>query len=129
MTNDVDMRMRLDEMKEQLSDDELLRFDMGLRDKKKDPTTMMLLAAIGFLGVAGIHRFVLGQVGMGILYLLTGGLCWIGTIVDMARMKQTIAAHNLVIEYEELQLFLSAKASRDRRARERETGGGGAPTV
>lgn len=123
MASQIDTRMRLDEMRDQLAGDEELRFDMMLRDKKKDPTTMMLLAAIGFLGVGGIHRFVMGQPGMGILYLLTAGLCYIGTIVDIVRMKATVTEANLATEYEELQLFLAAKARRERRANELATGG------
>ena len=35
-----------------------------------------------FLGLIGIHRFYLGHVGMGILYLFTAGLCGIGWLID-----------------------------------------------
>ena len=35
-----------------------------------------------FLGGLGVHRFYVGKIGTGILYLLTGGLCGIGVIVD-----------------------------------------------
>ena len=35
-----------------------------------------------FLGVIGIHRFYLGYIGLGVLYLLTAGFCGIGWIVD-----------------------------------------------
>lgn len=35
-----------------------------------------------FLGALGIHRFYLGYTGLGILYLLTGGICGIGVLVD-----------------------------------------------
>ncbi len=35
-----------------------------------------------FLGELGIHRFVVGKVGTGILYILTFGLFGIGIIVD-----------------------------------------------
>jgi hypothetical protein len=35
------------------------------------------------IGVFGIHRFYLGHIGMGILYLLTAGLCGIGVLVDI----------------------------------------------
>lgn len=36
-----------------------------------------------FLGGLGIHRFYVGKVGTGILYLLTGGIFGIGWIVDI----------------------------------------------
>ena len=116
MGRELDTRMQLDDMKAELTEEEALRFDMALRDKLREPGTMTLLAAIGFIGVAGIHRFMLGQVGMGILYLLTGGLCWIGTIVDMVRMSSMVTEYNLRVEYDELRLFQAAKAARERRA-------------
>lgn len=34
-----------------------------------------------FLGGLGIHRFLVGKIGTGILYLLTGGLLGIGALV------------------------------------------------
>ena len=46
----------------------------------KDPTTLLLVSI--FLGGLGIDRFMLGDTGMGILKLLTAGLCGILTIVD-----------------------------------------------
>ncbi len=36
-----------------------------------------------FLGGLGAHRFYEGKIATGILYLLTGGLCGIGIIVDL----------------------------------------------
>mgnify|MGYP002538235820 FL=1 len=46
----------------------------------KDPTTILLISIL--LGGFGIDRFMLGDTGMGILKLLTGGVCGILTIVD-----------------------------------------------
>jgi len=37
----------------------------------------------GFFGFLGVHRFYMGQLGMGFLYLLTFGLFGIGAIVDL----------------------------------------------
>lgn len=43
-----------------------------------------LLALIAwFLGWLGIHRFMVGKVGTGVLYIFTGGLFGIGILVDI----------------------------------------------
>ncbi len=48
---------------------------------KKSKTVALMLCI--FLGVFGVHRFYVGKVGTGILYLLTFGLGGIGWIVDI----------------------------------------------
>ncbi len=77
-----------------MGDEQARQFASVYRKRRKDGTVTLLLAAAGFLGIAGIHRFYLDQVGMGILYLLTGGLCLIGTIVDMFNHSTLTLEHN-----------------------------------
>lgn len=35
-----------------------------------------------FLGVLGVHRFYVGKIGTGLLYLCSGGFCGIGALID-----------------------------------------------
>ena len=56
------------------------KFNLASSVELKDPTTLLLVSI--FLGSLGIDRFMLGDIGMGILKLLTLGLCGILTIID-----------------------------------------------
>jgi TM2 domain-containing membrane protein YozV len=76
------------------SDDELTHFSMIYRSKRKDPQTILLLCLLGLVGVAGVHRFVIGHIGMGILYFFTAGLCLVGTIVDAINHKDLALEYN-----------------------------------
>lgn len=87
------------------SDDELTHFCMIYRSKRKDPQTILLLCLIGLIGIAGIHRFVLGHPGMGILYFFTAGLCWIGTIIDAVNHKDLTIEYNAQMITETLSML------------------------
>lgn len=47
--------------------------------------TVALILCI-FLGIIGVHHFYVGKIGMGILYLFTGGLFGIGWIIDIIKI-------------------------------------------
>ncbi len=75
------------------SPSEVTNFINIYRSRRRDPQVILLTALVGFLGVAGIHRFLINHIGMGVLYFFTAGLCFIGTIVDLINHK------NLALEY------------------------------
>ncbi len=87
------------------SDDELVNFCMIYRSKRKDPQTILLLCLLGLICVSGIHRFVIGHIGMGILYFFTGGLCLIGTIVDAINHKDLAMEYNAKMIAETLSML------------------------
>lgn len=64
------------------------------RARRKDPQVILLTALLGLVILAGVHRFIMGQIGMGLLYLFTGGLCLIGTIVDLVNYQKLAFEHN-----------------------------------
>lgn len=54
----------------------------------KDPTLLLVISL--FFGALGVDRFMLGDIGIGVLKLLTGGVCGILTIIDwFTTMKRT----------------------------------------
>lgn len=59
----------------------------------KDPTMMLIVSIVG--GTLGIDRFLIGDIGMGVLKLLTGGLCGILTIIDWFNIQKMTRQKNL----------------------------------
>jgi len=77
-----------------MSEQQAQQFAMMYRSKRKDPLTILLLTLLGIIGIAGVQRFVVDQIGMGLLYLFTGGICGIGTIIDLASYKKIAFEYN-----------------------------------
>lgn len=75
---------------EQANDDALITLQAC---ELKDPTTLLLVSI--FLGSFGVDRFMLGDIGMGILKLLTGGCCGILTIIDWFTISKKVKEKNL----------------------------------
>lgn len=77
----------LQQVTRQLTEAQEQQFYLLYANKRKDQQTLMLLCLLGVLGIAGIHRLVTGDTALGVIYLLTGGFCLVGTIIDLVNMK------------------------------------------
>ena len=78
-----------------MNDQQVEQFSHAYRSRRKDPSTTLILTLLGFFVVAGVQRFYVGQMGMGLLYLFTGGLCLVGTILDTINHKKLVAEYNV----------------------------------
>ncbi|MDQ8052553.1 MAG: TM2 domain-containing protein [Pedobacter sp.] len=87
-----------------LNEQQLRTFLMIYSGKRKNPSDMLLFCIIGMFLVPGLQRFIIGQIGMGILYLFTGGLCLIGSIIDIVNHKDLAFEHNQKMVFESLQM-------------------------
>ena len=77
-----------------MSEEQAEQFAHVYRQRRKDESATLLLTLLAFIGVAGVNRFYLGQIGMGLAYLLTAGFCLIGTIIDLFNYKSLAARFN-----------------------------------
>ena|SRR2546426_1067062 len=65
---------------EGMTDQQKMMFMSQYNSERKDRTMAIILSVV--LGHFGVDRFYIGDTGMGILKLLTFGLCGILTILD-----------------------------------------------
>ncbi|MGG4462593.1 NINE protein [Micromonospora provocatoris] len=67
--------------------------------KYKSTGTAYILFFLFLLGFAGIHRFYIGKIGTGLLYLLTWGFLGIGLIYDLFTLARQVTDANIRYDY------------------------------
>ena len=90
----------LQSLTKDLTDEQLQTFAALYNGERKKSDTILIGGVVGLLGIGGVQRFMIGQIGMGILYLLTGGLCYIGTIIDLVNYKKLTFEYNMQVATE-----------------------------
>ncbi len=74
------------------------KFELVSTVDLKSPQIIMLVSI--FLGELGVDRFMIGDIGMGILKLFTGGLCailWLYDFFTIAERVKKINFENIMI--------------------------------
>ena len=89
----------LENLTERLTEEQKNMFISMYASRRKTTETILICTLLAFVGIAGVQRFVMGQIGMGLLYLFTGGLCLVGTIVDIINHKE------MTFEFNQKQAF------------------------
>jgi TM2 domain-containing membrane protein YozV len=83
-----------------LSDPQKQNFYMIYSSKRRSPQDILIFTLLGFIGIAGVQRFMVGQVMMGLFYVFTAGFCFIGTIVDLVNHQSIANEYNQKMAYE-----------------------------
>ncbi len=90
------------EIMKEMSDEEAALFASIYRARRRENTLVLVCALGGFFLLPGLQRFILNQVGMGLLYLFTIGLCFIGSIVDIVNYQKLAFEYNSKVAQEVL---------------------------
>jgi len=99
-----DEYLYIQQLTKDLDEGQMYEFVLSYRSRRKNKDTILIGGLIGLLGFGGIQRFMLDQIFLGILYLLTAGLCYIGTIIDLINYKKMTLKYNQDAAYESLML-------------------------
>lgn len=83
-----------------MSEAQQQQFIMLYQRRRKNKQELLLLCLLGFVGFAGIHRFVVGEVAMGVIYFFTAGLCFVGTVLDVININSFTQKYNQKQAYE-----------------------------
>ncbi|MFD0795245.1 TM2 domain-containing protein [Mucilaginibacter litoreus] len=84
----------------ELTDTQKQSFYMVYSGKRKSPQDILIFTLLGFIGIAGVQRILVGQIVMGILYFFTAGFCFIGTIVDLINHQSLANEYNQKMAFE-----------------------------
>ena len=68
------------------------RADLRYTEGKVDYSVAWILQT--FLGAIGIHRFYMGKLGTGLIWMLTGGLFLVGWLYDFWTLNEQISEVN-----------------------------------
>ncbi|WP_083619596.1 TM2 domain-containing protein [Mucilaginibacter sp. OK098] len=83
-----------------LTQNQMTTFMAVYNSRRKNPTDILVATLFGFLGLAGVQRFMTNQILLGVLFLLTGGFFGIGTLIDAFSYKSIANDYNRHLAYD-----------------------------
>jgi hypothetical protein len=70
-------------LKEQILREQARKERRGNAENSSEKSRLVAILLCWFLGVFGVHRFYVGKIGTGILWVLTLGCLGVGVLVDL----------------------------------------------
>jgi TM2 domain-containing membrane protein YozV len=110
---DGDEQIEVARLLNDMSDAQAEHFARIYRSRRRDPVHILLLAAVGFIGAAGLQRLYMKEFALGLVYLFTGGLCLIGTIYDLLKYRDLAFRYNRDVALEVAETVRSVYDGRD----------------
>jgi TM2 domain-containing membrane protein YozV len=79
------------QLMQDMTESQRLLFQGQMAQHRKSVGVAALLAFFGFIGM---HRFYLGQIGLGFLYAVTLGFFLVGALIDLIRIRSIVEQVN-----------------------------------
>ena len=97
----------LQALTQDLNEQQLMNFIAAYNGKRRTSDQILIGCVIGYVGIAGVQRFMVRQNVMGLLFLFTAGFCFIGTIIDTINHRRLTFEYNQQMARESMAMMLA----------------------